>query len=601
MAPSAVEPARAEGGAGEGGAVERYRVKAGETLLQIARRFTPPGTTTYQTALALYRHNRHAFLDDNPNLIRAGALLEIPDRQAVQEIPPEEARREFQRSLAAWRERQKTQLAKRETPSTPRPEGYPPPATPRLKLEVPPGEPETVSREEAPSSREAGLILALQRRVAALERQLERADEELAVAVLETLYRELKPPRAKTSKPVVVAQKEPEKPEEPPQGELFSETAETITTYRPYLLTFSFLLLTFAGFLAFQRARRRREVEEIMTTPQAAVAAMTQEELPAEAHEEAPTESVSEREVAQSVATTSQEEEAPAEPEIDWLKDFELDEKLALDFDLTGEGEMEVIDPLTEADVYLTYFQYDKAEEIIRKALEEEPNRTDLQFKLLEIYYHKADPTSFEQYAKRFAEQGLARDPAIWARVVEMGRALCPTSDFFKEATPLEEKPPVEEADTGEPVRFTPPKIEESPEEPHASESDEGTPPPEKPAVETDLEPSLGEPVRFTPPKIEESPEERHAPEEEPLRFQGEEAHRGPSPLEPSLKEDVADGGNGASVWDRESRVRLEVAKTYLQLGRRNEARAILEELYLHGSEAVRSEVRELLESLEEE
>ena len=52
-----------------------------------------------------------------------------------------------------------------------------------------------------------------------------------------------------------------------------------------------------------------------------------------------------------------------------------------------------VADPLGEADIYIAYGKYEQAEQLLVRALRDEPNRTDLRLKLLEAYaeMHESD------------------------------------------------------------------------------------------------------------------------------------------------------------------------------------------------------------------
>lgn len=70
-----------------------YQVQSGDTLWQIANRARPGNATVQQAIIAIHRLNPDAFIDGNINLLRKGAVLRMPDasefgatdhRQAVQ-------------------------------------------------------------------------------------------------------------------------------------------------------------------------------------------------------------------------------------------------------------------------------------------------------------------------------------------------------------------------------------------------------------------------------------------------------------------------------------------------------------------------------------
>jgi len=96
--------------------------------------------------------------------------------------------------------------------------------------------------------------------------------------------------------------------------------------------------------------------------------------------------------------------------------------------DLFGlKGETTEVDPVEEADVYIAYGRYEQAEQLLRLALEMEPDRLALKHKLLEVYFASRDASA---YGALFSEmKAVGRevdDPAAWERALRMGRQLSP-------------------------------------------------------------------------------------------------------------------------------------------------------------------------------
>lgn len=89
------------------------------------------------------------------------------------------------------------------------------------------------------------------------------------------------------------------------------------------------------------------------------------------------------------------------------------------------------IDPLAEADVYLAYRRYQQAEDLIKDAILQEPERQDLQVKLLEIYYAMSNKEAFEAQAESFYTTLTSDDGDVWEKVVEMGGELSPDHPLF--------------------------------------------------------------------------------------------------------------------------------------------------------------------------
>jgi len=92
-------------------------------------------------------------------------------------------------------------------------------------------------------------------------------------------------------------------------------------------------------------------------------------------------------------------------------------------------------DPLAEADFHMAYGLYDQAADLVRIALEREPDRRDLRMKLLEIYFVWGNKDQFLQTAKTL-EATRDRAPAgEWDKIVIMGKQICPDEPLFKSST----------------------------------------------------------------------------------------------------------------------------------------------------------------------
>jgi pilus assembly protein FimV len=88
-------------------------------------------------------------------------------------------------------------------------------------------------------------------------------------------------------------------------------------------------------------------------------------------------------------------------------------------------------DPLAEADFHMAYGLYDQAADLVRIALEREPDRRDLRLKLLEIYFVWGNKDAFLQTAKGL-ESSRDRAPAgEWDKIVIMGKQICPDEPLF--------------------------------------------------------------------------------------------------------------------------------------------------------------------------
>lgn len=77
-------------------------VARGDTLSSIARQVLPAGVDLNQMLVALYRANRDAFIANNMNLLRVGAVLNIPEKNEVDSIDSSTARSEIRMQVADW-------------------------------------------------------------------------------------------------------------------------------------------------------------------------------------------------------------------------------------------------------------------------------------------------------------------------------------------------------------------------------------------------------------------------------------------------------------------------------------------------------------------
>lgn len=89
------------------------------------------------------------------------------------------------------------------------------------------------------------------------------------------------------------------------------------------------------------------------------------------------------------------------------------------------------VDPVAEADVYLAYGRDLQAEEILKEAIRVTPSRIAIHSKLLEIYAKRGDIKAFESTAasafKLTKGQGVE-----WAHAAEMGRGLDPVNPMYQ-------------------------------------------------------------------------------------------------------------------------------------------------------------------------
>jgi pilus assembly protein FimV len=88
------------------------------------------------------------------------------------------------------------------------------------------------------------------------------------------------------------------------------------------------------------------------------------------------------------------------------------------------------VDPIAEADVYMAYGRDAQAEEILKEALQKDANRIPVHVKLLEIYANRRDAKSFEQSALKL--KGLTNSTgADWDKAAALGRSIDPGNGLY--------------------------------------------------------------------------------------------------------------------------------------------------------------------------
>ncbi|MES1195896.1 MAG: FimV/HubP family polar landmark protein, partial [Steroidobacter sp.] len=88
-------------------------------------------------------------------------------------------------------------------------------------------------------------------------------------------------------------------------------------------------------------------------------------------------------------------------------------------------------DALAEADFHMAYGLYDQAADIVKLAIERDPERRDLMLKLAEIYFVWGNRDMFLDAAHRLYDTRQKAAPGEWDKVVIMGKQICPDDALF--------------------------------------------------------------------------------------------------------------------------------------------------------------------------
>ncbi len=434
-------------------------VQRNDTLWAIAQRVRPDASlSTNQVMVALFRANPHAF-DGNINRLRAGAILRVPSRDEIVATSSGQATAEVRRHNEDWR----ATVA--------------PPAERRLELAPPAETVRPAAPVSAPVSETAGApaladaVQQLQSELADTRRLMEIKDAE--IAALQSRLAELEadsgiPVRPLPTEPVMppeVAEPEAAEPEAvapaptpeaveparvppvapPPPPPSMLDRALGLLGSLWLWLVLALALIAGAVFV-FMRKRGgdERSIEEDLAVTGTwgaldqtgkAAAATTARAAPVLARTARPNdlESILVEESARPEVRPAPMVPPPAAPVPG--PELRADEDYQYPFEDTIAGEtginLDQTDPMAEADFHMAYGLYDQAAEIIKKAVEREPDRYDLRRKLLDICFVWGNADEFLAQAKAVREIGGDAQAGDWAKVAIMGRQICPGEPMF--------------------------------------------------------------------------------------------------------------------------------------------------------------------------
>ncbi|SDK09630.1 pilus assembly protein FimV [Methylophilus rhizosphaerae] len=115
------------------------------------------------------------------------------------------------------------------------------------------------------------------------------------------------------------------------------------------------------------------------------------------------------------------------------------DTSFLTDFSQSGVGGMidsHDVDPIAEAEVYMAYGRDAQAEEILKDAIQKDPERQELKLKLLEIYQSTGNKAAFESLAgevySTIGSSMVASGDQTWTKVVAMGQKLDPENALYQ-------------------------------------------------------------------------------------------------------------------------------------------------------------------------
>jgi pilus assembly protein FimV len=433
-----------------------YDVHRGDTLSGIAAQFAGSSRADRQRwMLAAYETNPASF-DHNMNWLRAGTVLRMPSASAVDGITAADASAAVHRQYVAWRSDVARVQRSGQQPG-------------RLRLVAPTQAGSTSASAAAGGSGEKG-VKALQAQVQSLQSQLASSQRLLALksAQLQQLQAQLaarqgeapQAPAPSASASAASAAKTSAQPAPAPQATPVVKKPAAVPR-RPavhrapaashpgrvvaarswldeveglwWVIALAIVaLLGYFGLKGFA-SRRKAGFDESLGRLAEAGAGGHDEDLPIP---EPPLEAKREptRAGARESAIVVEESGTHERPRLDVTgAGAPTTRHIEADDTVSGETAIKLDqgDPLAEADFHMAYGLYDQAADLVRIAIQREPQRRDLKLKLLEVFFVWGNKEQFLQTARELAATRAEAGPGEWDKIVIMGKQLAAEDPLF--------------------------------------------------------------------------------------------------------------------------------------------------------------------------
>lgn len=640
---------RTTGSAASDSNPESVRVKRGDTLAVIAKRVRPEGIALEQALVGLYRENTDAFAGKNINRLKAGKTLKVPTVEAFAAIDSREARREIQLQTADWQAyRQRLADAVAAAPATdktepgqaasgkitPKVDDKAAPATPvakdvlKLSKVTPPVAKDNTAaqkaaeaqalqekmraQEEDATAREKALKES-SNRVLALEKQLQdmqalvKLKEEAARAAEQKAAQQAAEQAATNEAPAAAPTPPAPAPEATPEATPPVAAQPTVPPIvvppadqqaagspwysklldNPLYWAAGAALIGLGGLLWWMTSagRRRKPVtaldDSIMTGgeihPNTVIGAAAGGNI--------------------NTGDTS----------------------FLTDFSQAGLGTIDThdVDPIAEAEVYMAYGRDAQAEEILKEAILKNPDRHEIRMKLLEIYAARRNTAAFESVAGELYAAVGNKSNSLWDKAAEMGRSIDPTNPLYGDVqagvpTPKPAAPKVEPKP--ELPKAAPPKVETVAATAAIAGGamafdTEAAPAPKSEPEVMDFQPTMP----YIAPKAEAPPAPVHSESINDLDFDlsgldmpeppaSDASFGAPSQIEENkfdfsaLDLDLGDGNDDVELDDVGTK--LDLARAYVEMGDKEGAREILNEVMAEGNDKQKTDAKGILVTL---
>jgi pilus assembly protein FimV len=426
-------------------------IRRGETLSSIAKSVRPDGITLNQMMIAIYQANPEVFMH-NINRMKSGYILRMPTASDAQAVSVTDANSEVREQMQAWRS---GTTATEATPSAATSAS----AAPALQL-VAPGSAAESNAQVPGAATQAAAATAPEVTAAAAKTQPKSTGKgenppplpppatqsPLAVnnnslsavqqqAAQQNAAPALPVPSAATNVPLA-------KPKAAPKSFTQPESGGGIMDMLPYILGGLIVIALIVLALVVIKKRKTSGASGASKGSSRIKADwMKQESVDSGDNTAASSTTRTKGKFKKSAAAEeAQDRTVLSEPPTELAGGSDSDKTMLMaapppapmqETVVSGGSQLDVSDPMAEADFHMAYGLYDQAADVLRKALRQDPNSRPAQIKLLEVYFTAGDRNNFVLEAKKLRQAMGAAPDKDWESVAIMGRQVAPDESLF--------------------------------------------------------------------------------------------------------------------------------------------------------------------------
>ena len=381
---------------------ESYTTQPGDVFGKVAQRYQPEGVSLKRVMAAFLAANPDAFIDSDINQLKAAQVLRIPTQESIKGLPPKAANEQSKSAPVAIKD---------QSNATAKPE-----VSPKFVLKISPGDTESnVSSDTHP----AGVPTINKSPNNNADGAISTKTEPAPVADVNSPVANstLPLPSSSSVRSTVAPGKTVTKPATAQSGSDNSSFGNSLVAHLPWIALGMAISLLFIIILFVVNKRRFAAMQNW----QNGIFGEDQTPLQIDSRTN-PEDAFPVTSVLSSVLSENSELYSS-----DTISNTSFLQETGMDF--------HEIDPLVEAEIYMSYGRDEQAENILISALSKTPHKHELSLGLLKIYSDRKDLASFERIAQKVyaaAEHGGAENAVIWGKAAIKGSKLDPDNPLYQ-------------------------------------------------------------------------------------------------------------------------------------------------------------------------